>query len=266
MCGGVLRALLCVALLSAGLLMSSPAASGGGSALDFDREYYVPGDVAIGRTLFTARIKGNPGIEDGPWYAYLVPTRQWIDPPRIPASAIPLGPLTIVDRVDDVNALARIRFVMPDVEPGAYAVNVCNDPCRDAYVGDLIGGWFSVADSHEDAQLLMARERQIERLRSMRYRLRREARQAERVFEQRVSSLETENAELGRRLSATQADLARLGGDRGPSPVAMAGWGIAALLLVTLAIVIKHRQKPLLLAPYPTERAASARDLEEVLK
>ncbi|MGH2740637.1 MAG: hypothetical protein ACRDH6_09180 [Actinomycetota bacterium] len=248
------------------MLVTSPAASGGGSVFEFNRSYFVPGDEAVGRTSFTARIKGQPRIEDGPWYAYLVPGDMWLRPPRIPPAAIPLGLITIVDRTGDVNALARIRFVVPDVDPGGYSVGICDDPCRDAYVGDLIGGWFNIAATREEAQLMHARDRLIERLRTVRFRLRREARQVERELGSELASLEVENSVLSRDVGAAEAALAGLRRDRSPSPLTIAGWGIAAMLLVGLVIVVKRRQTAVLLAPFQTSNATPAPDLEEVLK
>jgi len=63
---------------------------------------------------------------------------------------------------------ASIGFVVPDVRPGSYMVSLCNHPCRNAFVGDLVGAWISVAASREQAKMknLEARieERVAERL------------------------------------------------------------------------------------------------------
>jgi hypothetical protein len=59
---------------------------------------------------------------------------------------------------------ASVRFVVPDVRPGRYTVSLCNDPCRSAFVGDLMGAWIFVADSAEQARMNTLEARIEERL------------------------------------------------------------------------------------------------------
>ena len=43
-----------------------PPAHGGGAVIDFERDYYVAGDRAVGRTSFSPDLKGYGSPEDGP--------------------------------------------------------------------------------------------------------------------------------------------------------------------------------------------------------
>jgi hypothetical protein len=150
----ILLALVVVVVLSAG-----PVWAKGGSYLRFDRLYYHPGESLKLETEFRTDVIGwQPGsVEDGPYFAYLLPLARripYIDPPHIPKGAVPLGPLVIQPGSHEEEWLASVSFVVPDVPPGEYWLDICNDPCRHSSVGDLGGGSFQVAANAEEAHLM----------------------------------------------------------------------------------------------------------------
>lgn len=144
--------LLGVVLLS--FAPATAAVSGGFDFLNFEREYYVPGEVARGTTEFWVEVATVEKRE--PYYTYLLPDRMTFEPPVIPEAAILLGALTIdlLPEGEANPARASIEFTVPDVSPGGYQVVLCNRPCRDDSVGALFGGSIHVAASAEEARLL----------------------------------------------------------------------------------------------------------------
>jgi hypothetical protein len=55
--------------------------------------------------------------------------------------------------------VATVTFTVPDVAPGRYSIDYCNDPCTVTGLGDLIGGSFFVAQTEEEAGLMSRIER-----------------------------------------------------------------------------------------------------------
>lgn len=107
--------------------------------------YYVQDQVVRARQVFWAHGE-ETGIEDGPFFAYLLPYREEIAPLVVARKGISLGRIRILDRVPNDGAfIAIIKFSVPSVMPGRYQVAVCNLPCRRTTVADLYGGEFSVA-------------------------------------------------------------------------------------------------------------------------
>jgi hypothetical protein len=189
-------------LLLLAFVPATAAASGGYTFLEFKREHYVPGE----RARATANIWVDFAWldENGPFYAYLLPERLSIDPPKIPDEAIPLGSLTIVPvkKVGEPTARATLAFRVPEVSPGAYQVTLCNRPCRDTIVGELAGGSFRVVATAEQARLLNFGAR------------------LERRLEQRfwdstgelwtsIESLQNQTGELERRVTGVAIDVQR---------------------------------------------------------
>jgi hypothetical protein len=235
--------------------MLSGAAAGGGAVFEFNRDYYVAGDRAVGETVFWISEKDRH-LLDRTFYAYLIPGQKWIEPPRIPDGAIPLGPVTL-------GGLARTSFTVPEVAPGAYSVGICDRPCRHSFVGDLMGGWITVVASEEEARLLPVIDRLEARLDRVRWNAIEKARKSQRhdaalrsQIGQLEEALDQDRDELGTRLAA----LERRPQDR-PGAFDRAGWAVAAAALVALAFVSMRRRKsnfPAGLAPTASEATLEA--------
>jgi hypothetical protein len=146
---------LATAVLTAAILATAGPAAAGGSWLETEDPYYPPGSQATARGTF------GPGayegrVSDGPYYAYLVPGFRWFEKPGpVPDYAIPLGPITIRRATGNYCCwAASLTFTVPDLPPGRYSIDYCNDPCTVNGIGDLIGGSFWVADTQEEAGLM----------------------------------------------------------------------------------------------------------------
>jgi hypothetical protein len=127
------------------VVLASPA-SAGGSHLDPVKDRYETGEAA---TLVGYIGPGQLGwVEDGPFYAYLVPGPDETlgGTPLAPPSGTALGPLTVEETGAGGYLALRISitFTIPsDLAPGPYAVTYCNASC-DQGIGDLIGGYVYV--------------------------------------------------------------------------------------------------------------------------
>jgi hypothetical protein len=197
---------LATAVLTAAILATAGPAAAGGSWLETEDQYYPPGSQATARGTF------GPGayegrVSDGPYYAYLVPGFRWFEKPGpVPDYAIPLGPITIRRATGNYCCwAAALTFTVPDLPPGRYSIDYCNDPCTVNGIGDLIGGSFWVADTQEEARL-MARidrlEAKAKSLKRIKHDLRRteaalaeaEDEQVSLINELRVAALQTASA------------------------------------------------------------------------
>lgn len=119
------------------LTVSAGTASAGGAWFSFEERYYRVGDEVVGTVVTHGGTLG--WVEDGPFYAYLLPGEVT----RVPAfSAIRLGPVELED-AGNGGVRATVAFVMPDVPSGEYFVGYCNDPCTEG-LGDIIGGYVRV--------------------------------------------------------------------------------------------------------------------------
>jgi hypothetical protein len=226
------RTALMLAAILAATVVTGGAAAGGGAVFEFDRDYYVPGDRAVGETDFWVPRTDRHLLERA-FYAYLIPRSGRIDPPSIPSDAVPLGPVAL-------GGLARISFMVPEVRPGPYNVGICDRPCRHAYVGDLMGGWITVVGSREEARLRVVIDRLEGRLSEVHSDL------ARRLSgnQERTATLQGGLDVLTHEVSAFQEDvrarLARLEGQPetgGAEPFDRAGWIVAVLALAALAFV-----------------------------
>jgi hypothetical protein len=211
--------------------------AGGMAWFKFDQPYYLAGDRAVGQTVFWIPRK-DVKLLDRTFYAYLIPKRRWIEPPRIPAGAIPLGPISL-------GGLARVSFTVPEVAPGGYTVGICDRPCRHSYVGDLGGGWITVVSSREEARLLPV----IDRVQARLDRIHWNARQKAQKNLRRDTALRSEVAELEESLARAREELgARLVAVEGQSQPASdafdrAGWAVAVVAIAALAFVSTRRRK-----------------------
>src|SRR5688572_13153857 len=97
--------------------------------------------------------------------AWLVPPKADIDRP-----SVLLGPIEF-EKTGRNLAIARISFTVPDVRPGLYEILPCNEDCSEHWIGDLVGGWFTVLATREEIPLRQLEDRLTERIRSLRGRL-----------------------------------------------------------------------------------------------
>lgn len=197
---------------------ATPSTAGGMTSFDFQDDYALVGESVTGRAGFYTEARGTGRIENGPWHAYLIPARTWIEPPSIPENAIDLGPIAIEDQGDG-RALASVTFTVPDVRTGGYHLGLCNIPCTESFVGDLGGGWLSIARTEEAAALLRQLDRTVGQLHRIRYRLARRVLDVERPLgnlqarlDRLEGSVELRLTELEDRLRAALAPEPERGG------------------------------------------------------
>lgn len=250
-----------VAATCAGMVVApATGAAGGGAVFDFDSEYYVPGDQVIGETSVGLGHGDSAELDEGPFFAWLY--RSGTDFDR--GTAVLLGPIAFERSGHDV-AVAQISFTVPDVRPGGYEIATCNDDCSVRWIGDLVGGWFTVVGTREEIPLRQLEDRLTDRIRGLGGRLE--------LFRDRLVDVETQtnnavgDAQLavdsGRDLEATvrelQAGLAHLREDSGSAPlVHLAGWFAAGLMAgVGMAFLIGRRRRRPALPPEPAETGSS---------
>jgi hypothetical protein len=189
-------------------VLTQPAAAGG-SVFSFHRHYYVAGETvtAISKDL-SLNIPTTANLDDGPFFAYLLPAERWIRPPHVPGDAIRLGRVRFVNiRSNPMRADARITFTVPNVPRGSYNVSICNVPCTDTEVGDLVGGWFNVAPPGQ-RRLLEVRDRLQTRIMNLEFARKAMLRQlsgVRRAFSGRMDELTDRLADVARAPSSKES-------------------------------------------------------------
>jgi hypothetical protein len=228
--------LLVVAALIAIMLTPSLSSANGGATFDFgDEAYLQSGEEIQGSTVVWLGKKDVQALQDGPYYAYLVPDGKWIKPPNVPAGAIRVGTVDF-RMITEKKAVATLSFVVPDLPSGRYGLPYCNEPCTRAGIGDLYAGSVLVARDAEVGALLVQAENADAKAASAQWRLKRAKRQIGRL-EADLATAEGAAAELSGRVAdleersrlASQADEA--GPGVGPWLGAASG-GIAVGFLV----------------------------------
>jgi hypothetical protein len=169
---------LIAGMVMAGVVAAGGPAAAGGSWLEPDRPSYAPGDPGMAGGVFgDGSYEGT--VEDGPFFLYMVPGYRYL--PRngsIPDWAELLGPLTIKRATGKYCCwVASAAFTVPDVPPGRYTLDYCNEPCTLDGIGDLVGGTFMVADTTREAKL----SAKVDQLREDLLRSRQEAERLEEV-------------------------------------------------------------------------------------
>jgi hypothetical protein len=257
-----------IAVCIGAVLALATSAAGGGAVFDFDSDYYVPGDTVTGSTAVGFEGGTFADFEKGgPFFGLLF--RSGRDFRR--ESATLLGPIAFDPRGDGNVAIARISFTVPDVRPGLYEIATCNEDCSIRWIGDLVGGWFTVVATREEIPFRELEDRLTERIRTLQGRLQ--------MFRDRLVDVETQanNAasdgqlavNSGRDLDATmsrlQAELARLRDESGSLPLAeLAGWfaaGLMASLGVALLVAHQRRRPELIIQPEDAGPAVAEDDL-----
>jgi hypothetical protein len=216
-----------------------PAASGGGATFDFGSDYLVIGEAVTGRTEVWLGRGRTAGLEDGPFHAYLVPSRTRFPGRGLPEGAMWLAPVSFEPKPGPY-ATATVTFEVPPVDPGAYSLTVCNAPCTVRSVGDLVGGWFSVAPSPIEARMQSLEDRLRWKVRALRSEINRQEKRPQKdqaELEIRIDDLEQQLAVLDGELDARSRPAAE--GNDWP---AWTGWAAVASLLV-IAMIRRRRNR-----------------------
>jgi hypothetical protein len=242
------RRALCVAMAAVALqLVATPAASGGGATFEFDDDYLVIGETVTGRTSVWLGARRTGGLEDGPFYVYLVPMTARYPEEGLPEGARWLAPITI-EPLPGPYATAKVAFEVPAVPAGGYTLTVCNDPCTVRGVGDLIGGWFSVASSPLEARVQRLQDRLQRRVRAV-HALRKAVNRAENRTEKSESAVEGKIGELQRELGDVRADLSSVPRTNPEESrfnwLGVVGW----ILVVVVAVAALARRRRARVAP-----------------
>ncbi|HET6770118.1 MAG TPA: hypothetical protein VFH75_00585 [Actinomycetota bacterium] len=231
-----------VILLALSPMALSPEAvlASGGSFFRFDRKYFAPGEVVTAQTTFSTEVEKSGGTEDGPYFAYLLSSDRWIQPPTIPEDAIAVGNVDIAD-VGGSVPVARITFTVPEIRPGAYTLTLCNVPCTYATVGDLVGGSLSIVPTKEVALRRELSDRIDGRLAQVRGNLAARIRRAEKA--QGALTPRTATQELAARVTQLEERLARLKMELQEEPRApwAAGWIVLGLVLLISGVLWLRR-------------------------
>ncbi len=257
-----MRRSISVALITVCLTLAVPAAraGGGGTVFELRERFYAPGTIVEARgTQVWLGKEGARALEDGPYTAYLIRADRWVDPPRIPAPAIPLGRIEFIPEGDGM-VTATLPFTVPDVEPGLYGIGYCNLPCTNAFVGDLVGGWLRVALDEAEARLVMQRDRYERAADARAQRLDRLRRQLDRL-EERSAEVTGTYDDLRGTIFGLHEDL-RVARERSGagSDLPAALLGVAGGLIAGLVLGRRGRR---VLAPEPP---SAVREAERILE
>jgi hypothetical protein len=233
-----------LAALSPVALIADATLANGGAFFDFDRTYYVPGEVVSAETTFSTQVKKSGRIDDGPYHAYLLSSDRWIQPPRIPDDAVPIGRITTTSPRSGA-ATAQITFTVPQIQTGPYTLTICNLPCTRATLGDLVGGSFSVASTKEEALRKEITDRMNGRIVQVRQNLAARIRDVQKA--QGTFATRTEVQRLLERVSELEAGVARLQDQQAlvESGAQTAPWIMAGLLiLLSVGLLSRRRHRP----------------------
>jgi hypothetical protein len=238
-------ATLVIALLVATTFTPPSASADGGAYLEFDRTYYLPGEMARVEAYVRVPRRKLFLFDRGPFLMFAVPKGSSLVEGRpIPAGAVRLATLEI-DREGRDQELSA-RFPVPDLGWGYHQVEVCNDPCTLAGFREPLTGGFSVVATARERTLI----RENGRLTSRAFLLRRQVRRAERRIDDLQQQIEWGSSDRGRlaakidrlerTLAATRAELAD-----GSARPASDPWRIIGLALIAIlgaAVVLRVRR------------------------
>jgi hypothetical protein len=239
-----------VAIAGALLTTATSPALAGGSWLETDHDHYAPGDLAVARGAFgDGTLEGT--VEDGPFYLYLVPGYRWL--PRhgsIPDWAEHLGPLSIKESTGNVCCwVASARFTVPDVPPGRYSLDYCNEPCTLNGIGDLMGASFIVADTEREAQLAARVDRLQQKIPVLRKKIQHFEEDARKLAEngRELAVAREQIVELKEELADFRSRRAPAESTAGSRPL-LPAWGIVlvfmSLTALAVALIIRGRRVP----------------------
>jgi hypothetical protein len=270
----VRRTLSLVLLATLIALVPALPASAGGNWLDFRKDpragaaergspaddgslgtwavMYVGQRVVAATAVYATDPRRRHLVNEGPYYAWLVPEGSFGGQARLPESAIRLAPFAI--RWSSKRfANVRAYFTVPSVPSGKYEVIVCNEPCTLSGFGEYVQGWVTVMQTPDEARLLaVARERKWKG---------RELTQKVRHLQGEVDALGAEVVAAGTELRertlearATQTKLSALVADgtasRDDLPLAP-GWALVvlAMSLLAAAVIVRRRRPGMFVVP-----------------
>jgi hypothetical protein len=236
------RLVLVLAAALGGVALLPTSASAGGGWSTPERSAYVPAQVAIVQATIWEDSRGE-AIADGPFIAYLLPAKSWIQGGRVPEAAIPVGQVMIT-RIAGQRFLARIEFRVPDLPAGLYHIQYSNDPSTGYTVdglGDLIGSEpFAIGATVAEGRLLMLADHLRSKIDEVTYRLRRQAAAQVRGVERELTAArglqtiaEVRIRELTETLQTTRTAL-----ETERSTPAMAFVTASGLVLIVIALVV----------------------------
>lgn len=233
-----MKRVVTVCIAAAAALSGAPALAGLASSLETERGWYRAGDVVVGRATYSSG--AHPG--DGrPLHAFLIEASATASVPDAPGAH--LGPLRTRGS-DGARRELSIRFVVPDVPPGRYVIEVCARPCGVDDGSSFTSRGILIGDSVAEARLgheLRAAERRAERL-------------ERRLDEERASVVPEESMSAAPPVRPSAVE-----GSTGLLPLLA---GVVAGLLVGL--VVRRRPRVIALVPFdplapPTPRRSSRR-------
>jgi hypothetical protein len=130
------------------VLHLGPGAAAKGGEVVADRYYYRVGETVVVEITYDADRKEIEAY--GPYYLWLTGDKQAADQaPPLDPGALPVAPVRFLGQG---GWRAEATFVIPDLQPGLYALQVCNDPCT--HTIDVSTGYFKVALNLLQAQLM----------------------------------------------------------------------------------------------------------------
>lgn len=258
------------AVLGVVALTAGEAAAGGWTWIELDRGAYARGETVSSSVRFwSLRPRYDyGGPADGPYRLYLLREDAWIDPPGLPAFAVPLADVGISDPEGDGEPpyRARFSFTVPDVEVGRYSLGICDVPCTRT-LGDIGTGRLFVAETPAEARLVERVDRLESslgrRLRARSSSLRDRIRVDERLVQEETASLRDRIASLEERLEAAIARAERPSEVTLPQPIVGDLPAIliaAALLALAGGVALRRRPRPPRTPPLPRAESAVGPD------
>jgi hypothetical protein len=247
-----MRRITAVAALVLGVIALVPTGASGGGVdyFEFRRRFYTPGETAVGRTrVWFGSEERARAATHGRFVAYLLPENSWLSPPSVPKAAIALGPVTFT-APDGNRAIAALEFTVPEVPNGDWNINVCNVPCTNSMIPNLVGGSIRIVRSPGMAAMMHAQER----LRLVRNMARADSRRTGRelhVLRVQLNGLRAEVEVLEDRLESRERSSREDASapTRFPAPV---GWILVALTVLFGLVAFRPRRRPPF-APDPPE-------------
>jgi hypothetical protein len=241
------------ALLGWLLLAGDSAAEAKGGSLQFDRQYYAPGDTVTARAKAWIP-RGETFQDEGPYDAYLLPSQPYIPPPQVPDNAFSVGTVDVNESPPGEGfVVPHFKFVVPEVPPGRYSVWLFDSQQRAIAIGDVSGGYLRIVRTSDQAarrevaswesRLRALRARMIARTEGLH-----RATEQMKYFRRERRELMAENDWLKRRLSQAEVrlQLPRQEVDAPPGPSFPWGWGVVGVLAasVTLALAARNQLHP----------------------